>query len=311
MRSRFEHLPAYLALREANELEQRARQAAERLQACDLCPWQCRIDRRRAQLGRCRTGSRARVASYGPHFGEEAPLVGRGGSGTIFFARCNLKCLFCQNHEISQADEGPEVDAEQLAAIMLRLQSMGCSNINLVSPSHVIAPILQALVIAVDQGLRLPIVYNTGGYDSVDALHLLDGVVDIYLPDMKFADPEIARRLSGPPDYPAVNRAAVREMHRQVGDLQIGEDGLARRGLLVRHLVLPNGLAGTPDIARFLASEISPDTYINVMAQYHPCYCARMDPSLSRPITRGEYLEAVRAVRAAGLHRLDQPAPED
>lgn len=298
--------PAYLALHHSGELYRRAAMARERLLCCDLCPWKCRVNRsENPPKGRCKAGIRARVASYGPHYGEEAPLVGRGGSGTIFFCRCNLRCIFCQNFDISQTDEGEEVDAARLAAIMLELQAVGCHNINLVSPTHVVAHILEALPIAVEGGLRLPLVYNTGGYDSVETLRLLDGIVDIYMPDMKYADPEIGRRLSGPPDYPAVNREAVREMHRQVGDLELDDRGIARRGLLVRHLVLPQGLAGTREIAEFLAREISRDTYINVMAQYHPCYGAWNDPDLSRRITPQEYREAVAAVRAAGLHRLD------
>lgn len=300
--------PAYLTLLESGELERRTAEAWAHLTCCDLCAWECRVDRTQldGKRGVCRTGVQARVSSYGPHHGEEAPLRGWRGSGTIFFARCNLRCQYCQNFEISQFDAGEEVDPEDLAAIMLELQAMGCHNINLVSPSHVVAQILAAVFLAARQGLRLPLVYNTGGYDSLTALHLLDGVVDIYMPDMKYADAKVALHLSKAKDYPEVNRRAVKEMHRQVGDLQLDGHGLARRGLLVRHLVLPNGLAGTEAIVRFLATELSPNTYINIMAQYRPCYRAYAFPALSRPITRQEYETALRLARQAGLARLDR-----
>jgi putative pyruvate formate lyase activating enzyme len=214
------------------------------------------------------------VSSYGPHFGEEAPLVGRHGSGTIFFTYCNLHCAFCQNYTISQLGEGSPVSPEALAGMMLSLQVKGCHNINLVSPTHVVPYILEALALAAAKGLRLPLVYNTGGYDSLETLKLLDGVIDIYMPDMKYSDGQTAQELSDIRDYPEVNQAAVKEMHRQVGDLLTDESGVATRGLLVRHLVLPDGLAGTEGVVKFLAEEISPNTYLNVMAQYHPCYHA-------------------------------------
>jgi putative pyruvate formate lyase activating enzyme len=214
------------------------------------------------------------VSSYGPHFGEESPLVGKYGSGTIFFTNCNLRCLFCQNYSISQLGEGERVSKEELALMMLSLQARGCHNINLVSPTHVVPQILEALKIAVESGLHVPLVYNTGGYDSVETLSILDGIVDIYMPDMKYGDENIARELSGIENYPQVNKAAIREMHRQVGDLQTSQEGVAQRGLLVRHLVLPKGLAGTKDVVDFIAKEISANTYVNIMAQYHPCYKA-------------------------------------
>jgi putative pyruvate formate lyase activating enzyme len=295
--------PAYRQLARTGELSRRVEQAYAHLAACDLCAWNCRVDRRTAK-GVCRTGTLAIVSSYGPHHGEENPLRGWLGSGTIFFAWCNLKCQFCQNYEISQLDEGREAQPEEIAAMMLELQEGGCHNINFVSPSHVVAQILAA--IAAEAGLRVPLVWNTGGYDSLTALQLLDGVVDIYMPDMKYSDAKVAQRFSKAKDYPAVNRAAVKEMHRQVGDLVMDERGVAKRGLLVRHLVLPNGLAGTAEVARFLAEEISRDTYINVMAQYRPCYRASQFPSLDRSITRAEYAEAVAACRAAELHRFDK-----
>ena len=233
-------------------------------------------------------------------------IIVASSSGSIFFSWCNLNCQFCQNYDISQLGHGEEIEPEELATMMLSLQARGCHNINLVSPSHVVAPILAAVLIAAEAGLWLPLVYNTGGYDSLEALRLLDGVIDIYMPDMKYADEEIAYRYSRVRNYPAVNQAAVKEMHRQVGDLVLDERGIALRGLLVRHLVLPRGLAGTPEIARFLAEEISPDTYINIMDQYRPCYRARQYPPLDRPITPREYEEAMEAARRAGLHRFDR-----
>ena len=307
--------PAYHQLAHTGELMRRIEQAYEHLSACDLCAQECHVDRH-TKKGVCRTGVRAVVSSHGPHHGEESPLsgppyVGRG-SGTIFFTWCNLKCRFCQNYEISQLGDpltgagGHEVEPEEIAAMMLELQAMGCHNINFVSPSHVVAQILAAVAIAAQAGLRLPLVYNTGGYDSLTALQLLDGVVDIYMPDMKYADARSALRLSKARNYPEVNRAAIKEMHRQVGDLVMDERGVAQRGLLVRHLVMPGGMAGTPEVARFLAKEISRDTYINVMAQYHPAYKASEHPPLDRRITPKEYAQAVAACRAAGLHRFDK-----
>ncbi len=298
--------PAYLKLLESGELKRRVETAYAHLEACDLCAWKCRVNRRAGQLGVCRTGEKAKISSYGPHFGEEAPLRGWRGSGTIFFTRCNLRCQYCQNYEISQTDAGVEVEPEELAEIMLRLQHLGCHNINLVSPSHVVAQILAAVLIAAQAGLRIPLVYNTGGYDSMESLQLLDGVVDIYMPDMKYADAEIAKRYSRIPDYPQINQAAVREMYRQVGDLQLDENGLATRGLLVRHLVLPNRLAGTEAIVRFLAQEISPHTYLNIMEQYYPAYRAHWYPEINRRITPEEYRQAVEAAHQAGLYRLDR-----
>ena len=298
--------PAYLKLLGSGELRTRVAGAYQHLSICDVCARHCRVDRRAGQIGVCRTGERAKVSSYGPHLGEEDPLRGWRGSGTIFFTRCNLKCRFCQNHDISQTDAGHEVEPENLAVIMLELQAEGCHNINLVSPSHVVPQIMAGVLIAAQSGLRLPLVYNTGGYDSAAMLKLLDGVVDIYMPDMKYADAEIARRFSKVADYPRVNQAAVREMHRQVGDLQINRLGLATRGLLVRHLVLPGNLAGTDEIVRFLANEISPDTYLNLMDQYRPAYKAYHSPELNRRITRREYETAIQMARAAGLRRLDE-----
>ena len=297
--------PAYLQLLRMGELEHRVQDAYLHLASCDLCAQECHVDRH-TERGVCRTGIQAVVSSYGPHHGEEAPLSGSRGSGTIFFTFCNMRCQFCQNYDISQLGEGHEAEPEEIAATMLELQAMGCHNINFVSPSHVVAQILAAVALAAQAGLRLPLVYNTGGYDSLAALGLLDGVVDIYMPDMKYADARLAIRLSKARNYPEANRAAVKEMHRQVGDLVMDERGIAQRGLLVRHLVMPGGLAGTPEVARFLAEEISCDTYINVMAQYHPCYKAFEHPPLDRRITSKEYADAVAACHAAGLRRFDR-----
>ncbi len=298
--------PAYVALLETGELRRRAEQAWEALRYCVLCPWRCAVDRLAGRTGVCRTGAQAVVASYHPHFGEEAPLRGWAGSGTIFFSWCNLRCAFCQNWEISQAGEGETVGPEDLAEMILALQRRGCHNVNLVSPSHVIPHILRAAAIAAERGLRIPLCYNTGGYDDPAALRLLEGVVDIYMPDMKYADSGVGRCLSRVPDYPARNRAAVLEMHRQVGDLVIGADGLARRGLLVRHLVLPGGLAGTRRVARFLARAVSRDTYINSMDQYRPDYHANRYAPLDRRPTRREVEEARAAARAEGLWRFHE-----
>ena len=245
------------------------------------------------------------MSSYGAHMGEEDPLRGWNGSGTIFFTRCNLHCQFCQNFEISQMDTGDFTGPEDLAAILLELQGAGCHNINLVSPSHVVPQILAAVLIAAQAGLILPLVYNTGGYDSLVSLQLLDGVIDIYMPDMKYSNAQVARHYSKIPNYPQVNQAAVIEMHRQVGDLQVDGNGIAKRGLLVRHLVMPNNLAGTVEIVRFLAEEISPDTYLNLMDQYHPDFKAKQYPRINRHITIPEYQDALKLASAAGLHRLD------
>jgi putative pyruvate formate lyase activating enzyme len=279
--------PAYLDLLRSGTLDIRVEEALDHLAECDLCPRYCRIDRRDSIKGAlCHTGAQAVVHSYGPHHGEENPLRGIYGSGTIFFSWCNLRCLYCQNWDISQKGIGREVSADELAEMMLELQAMGCHNINLVTPSHVVAQVIAAVAIAAEKGLRLPLVYNTGGYDSPEALRLLDGIVDIYMPDLKYADPQLARRYSRARDYVAVNRAAVKEMHRQVGDLVLDQNGIARRGPLVRHLVLPGDLAGTAEVMGFLAREVSADTYVNLMDQYRPCYRADRYPLLDRSPTR-------------------------
>ncbi len=296
--------PAYLALLESGALEKRVAVAYKHLEDCDLCARTCHVNRRESIKGAaCRTGKRALVHSFGPHHGEEDPLRGSRGSGTIFFSWCNLNCSYCQNWEISHEGIGREVEPEELAEMMLNLQKRGCHNINFVSPSHVVAQILAALMIAAQKGLRLPLVYNTGGYDSMEALALLDGVVDIYMPDMKYGDSEITRKYSRVQNYWKVNQVAIREMHRQVGDLVVDEQGVATRGLLVRHLILPNNLANSEKVIEFLAEDISKDTYLNLMAQYHPAYKSHRSPLLDRRITEKEYQKAIRLAKQHGLRR--------
>ena len=300
--------PAYRQALEDGTLERRAAQALKALDSCTLCPRRCAVDRTAGETGICKTGRLAAVASYNAHFGEEAPLVGRNGSGTIFFTHCNLLCNFCQNYEISHLGEGRELDEAQLAAIMLELQQAGCHNINFVTPSHVVPQILAALLIAARKGLRLPLVYNCGGYDRVETLRVLDGIVDIYMPDFKFWDAGIARDTCNAPDYPEVACRALVEMHRQVGDLRLDrEAGLAYKGVLVRHLVLPGGLAGTAGVMGFIAEKLSPDTYVNVMAQYRPCGRASEISALAQALSPLEYEQAVEKARQAGITRLDKP----
>ena len=273
------------------------------LSPCTLCPRHCRIRRLEGEVGPCRIGAVARVASYGPHHGEEPPLSGSRGSGAVFFSGCNLRCLYCQNHDISREAVGMPVSAEGLAAIVLDLEARGCHNVNLVSPTHVMPQILAGLASARREGFDLPVVWNCGGFESVEALRLLDGVVDIYMPDFKYGEETEGRRLSGIRSYPARARAAVREMHRQVGDLVLDANGLAVQGLLVRHLVLPDGRAGTAAVMRFLSNEISRDTYVNLMDQYHPPGGDGSAPGLDRRPTPTELEQAAAAARRAGIHR--------
>ncbi len=299
--------PAYLDLLESGELARRVEQAYLHLEDCDLCARYCHMNRRETIKGAvCRTGEQAIVHGYGAHHGEEDVLRGSRGSGTIFFSWCNLRCVYCQNWEISHKGVGRAAEPEEIARMMLKLQLQGCHNINFVSPSHVVAQILAALQIAAQKGLRLPLVYNTGGYDSLEALRLLDGVIDIYMPDMKYGDSGIARQYSRARDYVEFNQAAVREMHRQVGDLVMDDDGVAQRGLLVRHLVLPNNLAGTEQVLDFIAHEISSNTWLNLMDQYHPCYRADANHLLNRRLSMTEFHQARELAVNAGLERLDQ-----
>ncbi len=297
--------PSYLALEAEGKLSGRAEAARELLSPCVVCPRRCRTDRSPAastdaKRGFCRTGFMARVSSCNSHHGEEPPISASRGSGTIFFASCNMACFFCQNYPISQLDNGRLVDDEALAGMMLELQRMECHNVNFVTPSHVVPQILAALAIAVGKGFRLPLVYNSGGYDSVETLKLLDGVVDIYMPDIKYSDNEAASRLSGADDYVEVNRAALKEMHRQVGDLET-RNGVALRGLLVRHLVLPHGFSGTGEAMRFIAEGLSRKTYVSLMSQYFPANKAPLDKEMNRRLTRPEYAEALEALETCGL----------
>ncbi|RKO66019.1 radical SAM protein [Desulfofundulus salinus] len=287
-----------------DELAARVEKAVELLADCTVCAQYCHVNRLEGEKGFCRGGRLAAVSSWGPHFGEEEVLVGRHGSGTIFFAHCNLACRFCQNCDISQYGEGSELTARELAGAMLELQDMGCHNINLVSPSHYVPQILEALYIAAGDGLTLPLVYNTGGYDALHTLKLLDGVVDIYMPDIKFGDDGIGERYTRAANYFTVAKQAVKEMHRQVGDLVVDERGMAVRGLLVRHLVMPGDLARTGAVMKFLAGEISPNTFVNIMDQYYPAHEARRYPELSRRITREEFRRAVEIARECGLQRI-------
>jgi putative pyruvate formate lyase activating enzyme len=300
--------PAYQSALKAGILKHRANQALKALARCTLCPRHCAVDRTAGETGTCNTGRRAVVASYSAHFGEETPLVGQNGSGTLFFANCNLLCNFCQNYEISHLGEGTTVDDDQLATIMLDLQHAGCHNINFVTPSHVVPQILSAVYLAVQRGLTLPLVYNSSGYDRVETLRLLQGIVDIYMPDFKFWDSKVAEDTCNARDYPEVARQALKEMHRQVGDLCIDDgSGLAYKGLLVRHLVLPGGLAGTSKVMDFLARSLSRNTYVNVMSQYRPCGRAREISALAAALSPLEYDQAVRKAKAAGITRLDKP----
>jgi putative pyruvate formate lyase activating enzyme len=296
--------PAYLLL-PPGALSDKVREAEEILKDCTLCPRQCKVDRTSGGRGFCKTGDKPFISSYSPHFGEEKPLVGRFGSGTIFMGNCNLGCIFCQNYSISHLGEGTEMSFTKLADIMLSLQKQGCHNINLVTPTHQMPMMLRAIMIASEKGLKLPIVYNCGGYESLHAIKMLEGVVDIYMPDFKYIDPAMAKIYSQAEDYPEAAMAAIREMHRQVGDLVTDQRGIATRGLLVRHLVLPEGIAGTAGVVKFIAEEISKNTYINIMDQYHPCYKAFDYPSLNRRITHQEYADAIQMAIDAGLKRID------
>ncbi len=296
--------PSYLALHKSGELARRAHSLVADLESCEICPRLCRVNRLENEHGYCRSGRLAKASSCSPHFGEEAPLVGRGGSGTVFLTNCNLLCIFCQNYDISHLSEGVEVAPRQMAEMMLSLQQRGCHNVNFVSPTHFVPQIVEAIDIAAGEGLRLPIVYNCGGYESAETLKLLDEIIDIYMPDAKYSSGEVAEQLSEAADYPERMREGIREMHRQVGDLELDENGIAVRGLLVRHLVLPSDLAGTTDVMEFLAS-ISADTYVNVMAQYRPCHKAGEVEAVGRRITREEFQQAVQATLDAGLTRLD------
>ncbi len=294
--------PAYLGI-DKDEWAKRIEKARNLLSACTLCPRRCKADRLSGEKGFCGAGAVAKVASYNAHHGEEPPLSGTRGSGTIFFSHCNLRCVFCQNYPISHLGNGDAVEAHELADMMVRLQKRGCHNINFVTPTHMMPFILEAMPIAIERGLNLPLVYNCGGYESLHALKLLSGVVDVYMPDMKYNDNESASLISEAPDYAQRNRAAVKEMHRQVGDLVLDDNGIAMRGLLVRHLVLPKGHAGSTAVLEFIAEKISRQTAISLMSQYFPAYKAFEFPDLERRPTRSEYGEAVETLERLGLEQ--------
>jgi len=294
--------PGYIQLYQDYVLHERVLAARERLMACELCPRECGVNRLKGELGFCRGGSLARVASWNAHFGEEPPISGTGGSGTIFFSHCTGRCIFCQNFPISQLGIGQEVTAHRLSGFMIELQRRGCHNINLVTPTHYVPQFLAALELAVASGLRIPIVYNTSGYESVETLRLLDGIVDIYLPDAKYADDAVAHRLSGFRSYVAHNRAALLEMHRQVGSqLTTSPEGVAIRGMVIRHLVLPHGLSQTREVLSWIADHLSKRAYVSLMGQYFPAHKAVGDPELGRRLLPEEYQAALRAFEECGL----------
>ena len=287
------------------ELKKRADQAWQMLASCQVCPKKCGVNRLKGEKGFCQTGAQLIISSSGPHYGEEAPLVGTHGSGTVFFTSCNLACVFCQNYEISQLRLGNKVEIEDLTNMMINLQNQGCHNINFVSPTIWMPQILKALIMAINKGLNIPLVYNSGGYDSVAVLKLLDNIIDIYMPDIKYSDSKIAKKYSEADNYWEIVQKAVREMHRQVGDLIIDKNGVAQKGLLIRHLVLPNNLAGTDKVMNFLAN-LSKDTYINIMDQYYPAHKAYQFPELNRRLTSDEYKKAIAIAQGKGLYRFDK-----
>ncbi len=296
-------LPSYISEISFEELRERRDKLYELLENCRLCPNECGVDRRVSDNGNCRSGYLPIVSSYFPHFGEEPPLVGRFGSGTIFFTNCNLDCKFCQNYDISHYGIGKKVSIEELASMMIYLQNRGCHNINFVTPTHFTPQIVDALIIARERGLEIPLVYNCGGYESLETLKLLDKIIDIYMPDIKYSSNENALKYSGISNYWDVVRVAIKEMHRQVGDLIIGVNGIARRGLLIRHLVLPNDIAGSKKVLEFIAKEISKDSYVNIMDQYRPAYLAHNFNELNRPIREKEFIEVINIAKDFGLHR--------
>jgi len=299
-------LPAYAVMERNAKLTERIAQAYALFSECRLCPRQCGVNRISGEIGFCQAPAKAVVYSANPHFGEEVPLVGKKGSGTIFFSNCNLRCVFCQNWPISHEGRGNEIEDEDLASMMVNLQKIGCHNINLVTPTHVMPNILKATRLAFQKGLRIPLVYNTSGYERVEILRLLDGIVDIYLPDMKFMHSSQAEKyLGGAADYPEIAKQAVLEMHRQVGVLQTDRNDVALRGLVIRHLVMPNRVAGTKEFVEWVATNLPKTTYVNIMHQYHVDYKAFEYPQIYRGITSGEYLEAMEWAEACGLTNLD------
>jgi len=296
-------IPSYIKLYNSGELHERIKILNAILEDCRLCPRDCRKNRLKGEIGVCKAGAELMVSSVFPHFGEEPPLVGYFGSGTIFLTHCNLRCIFCQNYDISHSGEGKEVTTNEFADYMIYLQRLGCHNINFVTPTHFASQIISTLPKAIEMGLELPLVWNCGGYESVEVIKLLDGIVDIYMPDFKYSSSPSAKKYSKAPDYPDIVKEALREMHRQVGVLKMDNRGIAYRGLLIRHLIMPDGIAGTRDAMEFISKELSPDSYVNIMDQYRPCYKAFDHPEIARRITTEEYEDAVRFAREAGLHR--------
>lgn len=296
-------LPSYLEKLSPIELKQRAESLQALLSECKICPNECEVNRLEKEEGTCHSTDEIFISSYGPHFGEEPPLVGIYGSGTIFFTSCNLSCVYCQNFDISQLREGQKVSLNELAQIMLSLQMKGCHNINLVTPTHFVPQIVSSLLMAIEKGLEIPLVYNCGGYESVETLKLLENIVDIYMPDIKYSDNEIAERLSGIKNYWDVVRKSVKEMHKQVGDLKLSKRDIAQKGLLVRHLVLPNDIAGSKTVIDFISEEISKQTYLNIMDQYHPAYMANQHTELKRRIINDEYKKIISYAIKRGIQR--------
>jgi len=296
-------IPSYIDLFEKGELQKRTELLMEILKECRLCPRECRVNRLNGEIGYCKAPQELMVSSAFPHFGEEPPLVGYHGSGTIFLTHCNLRCIFCQNYDISHLGRGERITSSDMSRAMVRLQEMGCHNINFVTPTHYAPQIIASLTEAIEKGLRLPIVYNCSGYESIEVIRLLDGVVDIYMPDAKYMDEKFAKRFSNAPDYPEVVKKVLREMYRQVGDLKTNSIGIAERGLLMRHLVMPRGVASSEAVLRFIAEEISPHSYINIMDQYRPEYRAHEYPEINRRITHKEYMEATQIAKRLHLYR--------
>ena len=296
-------IPSYIRLFEKGDLQQRIRLLKEFLEGCRLCPRECGVNRLNGEVGVCQAGLEPMVSSAFPHFGEEPPLVGYQGSGTIFLTHCNLRCIFCQNYDISHLGNGEPITSSDMAGMMVRLQEMGCHNINFVTPTHYAPQIVASLPEAIEKGLRLPIVYNCSGYESIEVIRLLEGVVDIYMPDAKYMDGRHSKEFSNAPDYPEIIKEVLKEMHRQVGDLTANSEGIAERGLLIRHLVMPHGVASSEAVLRFIAEEISVHSYVNIMDQYRPEYGAHEFPEINRRITQKEYLEAVQWARRCQLYR--------
>jgi len=296
-------VPSYIELARTGELAKKLESLTEILRECRLCPRECGVNRLEGQLGYCQAGADLMVSSAFPHFGEEPPLVGQHSSGTIFLTHCNLRCIFCQNYDISHLGRGEPIAPSDMARTMVRLQEMGCHNINFVTPTHYAAQIVAALPLGIEMGLRLPIVYNCSGYESLEILQLLDGIVDIYMPDAKFMEAQDARQFCNAPDYPEVLRVVLKEMHRQVGDLTLNSKGVAERGLLIRHLVMPGGVASSESVLKFIAEEISVHSYVNIMNQYRPEYRADEHRQIDRRTSHKEYLEAIQIAKRFRLYR--------